>query len=50
MRRELEVMRVWRIPPLGKLDIEVDGQRYQNLSEITDDKVRRILLIDTVGW
>jgi putative intracellular protease/amidase len=44
MRRELEVMRVLRIPPLGKLDIEVDGKRYQNLSEITDEKVRRVLL------
>ena len=44
MRRELEVMRVWRVPPLGKLEVEVDGQRYQNLSEITDEKTRRVLL------
>lgn len=44
MRRELEVMRVWRIPPLGKLDIEVDGQRYQSLADVTDEKVRRLLL------
>lgn len=44
MRRELEVMRVWRVPPLGKLEVEVDGQRYQNLSEITDEKARRVLL------
>lgn len=44
MRRELEVMRVWRVPPLGKLVVEVDGQRYQNLSEITDEKARRVLL------
>lgn len=44
MRRELEVMRVWRVPPLGKLVIEVDDQRYQNLSEITDEKARRVLL------
>lgn len=44
MRRELEVMRVWRVPPLGKLEVEVDGKRYQNLSEITDEKARRVLL------
>ncbi|MCB9422652.1 MAG: hypothetical protein H6667_22810 [Ardenticatenaceae bacterium] len=44
MRRELEVMRVWRVPPLGKLEVEVDGQRYQKLSDITDEKARRVLL------
>jgi hypothetical protein len=37
-------MRVLRVPPLGKLVAEVDGQRYQSLSEITDEKVRRVLL------
>ena len=45
MRRELEVMRVWRVPPLGKLEVEVDGKRYQNLSEITDEKAGRVLLV-----
>jgi hypothetical protein len=44
MRRELEVMRVLRVPPLGKLEVEVNEQRYQNLSEITDEKIRRLLL------
>ncbi|MEJ2746406.1 MAG: hypothetical protein P8183_00580 [Anaerolineae bacterium] len=44
MRRELEVMRVLRVPPLGKLVAEVDGQRYEALSEISDEKARRVLL------
>lgn len=44
MRRELEVMRVLRVPPLGKLVAEVDGQRYESLSEITDEKARRVIL------
>ena len=44
MRRELEVMRIWRVPPLGKLEVEVENRRYQNLSEITDEKARRVIL------
>lgn len=44
MRRELEVMRVLRVPPLGKLVAEVEDQRYQALSEISDEKARRVLL------
>lgn len=44
MRRDLEVMRVLRVPPLGKLVVEVNGRRYENLAEINDDKVRRVLL------
>jgi hypothetical protein len=44
MHRDLEVMRVLRVPPLGKLVAEVDGQRYESLSEITDEKARRVIL------
>ncbi|MCP4427493.1 MAG: hypothetical protein GY803_23635 [Chloroflexi bacterium] len=44
MRRELEVMRILRVPPLGKLVAEVNGERYQNLVEITDEKAKRVLL------
>ena len=44
MRRELEVMRVLRVPPLGKLVVEVDNVRYENLAEITDEKAKRVLL------
>ena len=44
MRRELEVMRVLRVPPLGKLVVEVNDARFQALSEIPDEKARRVLL------
>ena len=44
MRRDLEVMRVLRVPPMGKLVAEVDGERYETLSEITDEKARRVIL------
>lgn len=44
MRRELEVMRVLRVPPLGKLVIEIGSQRYETLSEISDEKAKRVIL------
>jgi hypothetical protein len=44
MRRELDVMRVLRVPPLGKLVVEVDGVRYESLAEMTDEKAKRVLL------
>jgi hypothetical protein len=44
MRNPIEVMRVLRVPPLGKLVVEVNGQRYENLSEITEDNLRHRLL------
>lgn len=44
MRRELEVMKVLRVPPLGKLVVAVDNVRYQSLSEVGDEKANRVLL------
>jgi hypothetical protein len=44
MKDELEIMRVWRIPPLGKLVIEVNGQRYKQLADIRDPKLKQRLL------
>lgn len=44
MKDELEIMRVWRVPPLGKLVIEVRGQRYHRLDEIRDPKLKQRLL------
>ncbi len=41
MRNEVEVMRIWRVPPLGKLVVEANGQRYNDLSEITDPKLKQ---------
>lgn len=44
MRKEIEIMRVLRVPPLGKLVVEVNGQRYKNLSEIKEENVGHLLL------
>lgn len=44
MRKEIEIMHVLRIPPLGKLVVEVSGQRFEKLSEINHEKVEHRLL------
>lgn len=44
MNQEVEVMRVLRVPPRGKLVVEYRGQRYENISEIAEENVKRFLL------
>ncbi len=44
MRKEVEMMRVLRVPPMGKLVVEVSGQRFEMLSEINHAKVEQRLL------
>lgn len=44
MRNEIEIMRVMRIPPLGKLVVEINEERYENIAEITDSKLRQRVL------
>lgn len=44
MRQEIEVMRVLRVPPLGKLVVEVNGKRYELLNEVDDTPGKRRLL------
>lgn len=44
MNKEVEVMRVLRVPPRGKLVVEFRGQRYENISEIAEENVKRFLL------
>lgn len=44
MRQEIEVMRVLRVPPLGKLVVEVNGKRYEMLNEVDDAPGKRRLL------
>lgn len=44
MRDEIEVMRVLRIPPMGKLLVAVGGARHSALAEIQDPALRRRLL------
>lgn len=43
MRQEIEVMQIFRLPPMGKLVVSVNNKRYENLSEITEPKVKRLL-------
>jgi hypothetical protein len=44
MRQELEVMRVLRVPPMGKLIVEVNGERYDRIDEVTNEHSKRRLL------
>ncbi|HEX6385715.1 MAG TPA: hypothetical protein VF177_13675 [Anaerolineae bacterium] len=44
MRKEIEIMQVLRVPPLGKLVVEVNGQRYESLAEVREENVRHLLL------
>lgn len=44
MRKEVEIMRVLRVPPMGKLVVEVGGRRFEMLSEIDHAKVEQRLL------
>lgn len=44
MKKEVEVMRVWRVPPMGKLVVEFRGKRYENISEVGEENVKRFLL------
>ncbi len=48
MREEIELMRVVRVPPMGKLVIEINGNRYENLSDISDERLKR-RVITAVG-
>ncbi len=44
MRQEIEVMRVLRVPPMGKLVVEVNGKPYETIDEINDGPTTRRLL------
>ncbi len=44
MKKDIQVMTVWRVPPLGKLVVEVEGVRVESLDEITHPAVRQRLL------
>lgn len=44
MRNVIQVMQVLRLPPMGKLVIDVSDKRYESWADITDDNVRRLLL------
>lgn len=44
MDNEIEVMRVLRVPPMGKLVVEVNGQRYERLADVTNPPLRQRLM------
>lgn len=44
MNKEVEVMHVLRVPPIGKLVVEFNKQRYENISDVSEENVSRLLL------
>jgi hypothetical protein len=44
MRKEIEVMQVLRLPPLGKLVVSVNNTRYEKISELGEGNKKRLLL------
>ncbi len=48
MKNEIEVMRVFRVPPRGQLVVEINGRRYENISEIEAANWRQ-LTVTAVG-
>lgn len=44
MKNEIEIMRVLRIPPLGKLVVDANEERYAALTDVTNPKIRQRLL------
>ncbi len=44
MEKPIEVMRIVRRPPLGKLIVENNGRQYETLSEINNPKVSQMVL------
>lgn len=45
MQNDIRVMQVLRVPPLGKLVVEVNQQRYETAADLADEHVRRLLLM-----
>jgi len=44
MKKEIEMMRVMRVPPIGKLVIDANEERYTALPEVTNPKIRQRIL------
>lgn len=43
MQNEIEVMRVLRVPPMGKLVVSFNGQRYESITELSEANVRQLM-------
>lgn len=44
MDKAVEIMRIVRIPPVGKLVVEIGSKRYFTLAEMDDPKMRQLFL------
>lgn len=44
MEKVVEVMRIKRLPPMGKLVVEVGNQRYERLSQLPNDVIKQLVL------
>ncbi len=44
MQKEIEVMQVLRLPPMGKLVVSVKKERYEKIADIEQGNVKRLLL------
>ncbi len=44
MQKEIEVMQVLRLPPMGKLVVSVKNERYEKISDIEQGNTKRLLL------
>jgi hypothetical protein len=42
MQNEIEIMRVLRVPPMGKLMISFNNQRYASIDEISEANIRQL--------
>lgn len=42
MQNEIEIMRVLRVPPMGKLVISFNDQRYSSIDEIPETNIRQL--------
>ena len=43
MQNEIEIMQVLRVPPMGKLVVSFNGQRYESINQVSEAKVRQLM-------
>jgi hypothetical protein len=44
MQNEIEIMHILRVPPMGKLVVSFNNQRYESISQVPDAKVQQLML------
>ncbi len=44
MENEVEVMRIVRVPPMGKMVVISESNRYQHISQVPDDTLRQRIM------